>query len=112
MPQLTPDEERELRNWALTWAEAGHIQGRLILKLMDYHNLILASSISSNRANQEFRENRLDEIYNWAADVAVELKVKDYGLAPVAVREAIAQFIRTRGEKCDNQEPEQRRKVD
>lgn len=35
MPQLTPDEERELRNWALTWAEAGHVQGRLIIKVLD-----------------------------------------------------------------------------
>ena len=35
MPQLTPDEERELRNWALTWAEAGHVQGRLILRALD-----------------------------------------------------------------------------
>lgn len=35
MPQLTPDEERELRNWALTWAEGGHVQGRLTLKVLD-----------------------------------------------------------------------------
>lgn len=46
MPKLTPDEERELRNWALTWAEAGHVQGRLILATLD-HNRELTSALQA-----------------------------------------------------------------
>lgn len=54
MPQLTPDEERELRNWALTWAEAGHVQGRLILKTLDRNRELVDALQNALETIEEF----------------------------------------------------------